>query len=274
MQALPYRVLALDLDGTLTNSQKVITPFTQDIVTRAAKMGLKIVLASGRPVPGVMPLAKQLRLEDLDGYLLAANGAQLLSCREHRVLYEATMPPSLLPRMKAMADVHGLTMICYDEQSLVTDRPGDPLVIYEARNDSMSIRYARDLAAAVTWPSHKIMLVGHEDKVEACRRCAEAAFAGELHVFLSEKYFLEFTAPGVSKETGLIQLLHRLQLDPETLLAFGDGLNDIPMLQLAGMGVAMENAWPEVRRAADRTALSNDQDGVAVALQELFPALV
>lgn len=273
MPELPYRVLALDLDGTLTNSQKKITPFTRDVVTRTAHLGVKIVLASGRPVPGVVPVAKKLRLEDLDGYILAANGAQLLSCRENRVLYEATMPPSLLPRMKAMADAYDLTMICYDEHSLITDRPDDPIVAYEAQNDSMSIRYARDLPAAVTWASPKIMLVGREDKVEACRRSAEAAFAGELHVFLSDKCFLEFTAPGVSKETGLMQLLHHLHLGPEALLAFGDGLNDIPMLQFAGMGVAMENAWPEVRQAADRITLSNDQDGVAVALQELFPAL-
>ena len=135
------------------------------------------------------------------GYILAANGAQLpVLPGEQGAVTETTMPPSLLPRMKAMADAYDLTMICYDEHSLITDRPDDPIVAYEAQNDSMSIRYARTARRHLGLPRSCWWA---EDKVEACRRSAEAAFAGNCTSFVGQ-CFLEFR-PGVSKETGLMQ---------------------------------------------------------------------
>lgn len=271
MADLPYRVLALDLDGTLTNSQKQVTPYTRDVVIRAGEAGMTVVLASGRPTPGVTWLADQLELERLGGYIVSSNGAELYSCRDHETVYSAAVPVSYLPRIKQTVERFGLAMVCYDDKHVISESPDDPVVLYEARNDHMPLRCVSDLLQTVTWASPKIMIVGNEAaRIEACLAYAQETFGKELSVFLSDRCFLEFAAPGVGKESGIRRLMEHLGLGREALMAFGDGLNDIGMLKYAGLSVAMANAYPEVRAAAQYVTASNDEDGVAKAIHKFI----
>lgn len=93
---------------------------------------------------------------------------------------------------------------------------------------------------------------------------------GRISVYRSEPYFLELVPPGIDKARSLAVLLERLGLTREEMVAMGDGYNDLSMIRFAGMGVAMANAQEPVRKAADYITLSNDEDGVAVAVERLF----
>lgn len=277
METLKYRVLALDLDGTLTNSQKQLTPATISALERAARAGVKIVLASGRPVMGIRPLAGQLRLDKLDGYILAANGAQVVSCRTGEAVYTSAVPQDTIAQMEVIARQYGVALLCYDQQGVISDRPDDRYVRLEAFNNGLSVSYEPHMARRITWPTPKLMMVGEPESLAPCARYARKYFGDRLNVFLSERYFLELTSPGISKSSGLEKLLAHLGETREALMACGDGLNDLDMLAYAGLGVAMANAYPEAKAVAKALTTSNDEDGVAQAvyrylLDEPFPA--
>ena len=277
MEEITYRVLALDLDGTLTNSQKQVTPATREALKRAAQAGVKIVLASGRPVMGIRPLADQLRLDRLDGYILAANGAQVVSCQSGEAIYTSAVPQDAIAQMEVIARQYGVALLCYDQRGVISDRPDDPYVRREAFNNGLTISYEPHMARRVTWPAPKLMMVGDPQTLAPCARYAQQYFGDRLSVFLSERYFLELSAPGISTSSGPTTLLDHLGESREALMAMGDGLNDLDMLSFAGLGVAMKNACPEAKAAAGALTASNDEDGVAEAvyryiLKESFAA--
>lgn len=266
MDRLAYRVLALDLDGTLTNSQKQITPATRAALARAAQAGVTIVLASGRPVMGIQPLADQLDLKRLGGYILAANGAQVVSCKTGEAVYTSAVPRQYIAEMEELARRHQVALLCYDHKGVISDRPEDQYVRLEAFNNGLPVAYEPHMAQRITWPAPKLMMVGQPDKLAPCAQDAIAHFAGRLNVFLSERYFLELTSLGVTKSSGLERLLNHLGESRQALMACGDGLNDLDMLAYAGLGVAMANAYPEAKAAAGAVTGSNDEDGVAQAV--------
>ena len=137
---------------------------------------------------------------------------------------------------------------------------------YEARNDAMGLLKIDDFAKRVTWPLYKLMLVGDPEKLEPCANDLRAYYEGRLNILRSESYFLEILPPGIDKPYGLSRLLRHLRLDRAQMMACGDGLNDIDMLKYAGLGVAMANAYEATKAAADVETTSNDEDGVAVAI--------
>ena len=98
------KVLVLDLDGTLTNSNKEITPDTKDAIMKMQKMGHKVVLASGRPTPGVEPIAEELKLDKFGGYILSYNGGMIKECKSGEVVYQQTLPKEVVPKLFKMAD--------------------------------------------------------------------------------------------------------------------------------------------------------------------------
>lgn len=266
MNRLPYRVLALDLDGTLTNSQKQITPVTKAALEEAALAGVTIVLASGRPVMGIQPLADQLDLARLDGYILAANGGQVVSCRTGQAVFTSAVPGESIAQMEDIARRFQVALLCYDGQGVISSSPQDKYVRLEAFNNGLPVAYEGAMARRITWPTPKLMMVGEPDKLAPCAQYAQRFFQGKLNVFLSESYFLELTALGVTKSSGLERLLEHLGESREALMACGDGLNDLDMLSYAGLGVAMANAYAQTKAVAKAVTGSNDQDGVAQAV--------
>ena len=266
MNRLPYRVLALDLDGTLTNSQKQITPVTKAALEEAALAGVTIVLASGRPVMGIQPLADQLDLARLDGYILAANGGQVVSCRTGQAVFTSAVPGESIAQMEDIARRFQVALLCYDGQGVISSSPQDKYVRLEAFNNGLPVAYEGAMARRITWPTPKLMMVGEPDKLAPCAQYAQRFFQGKLNVFLSESYFLELTALGVTKSSGLERLLAHLGESREALMACGDGLNDLDMLSYAGLGVAMANAYALTKAVAKAVTGSNDQDGVAQAV--------
>lgn len=265
---MKYRVLALDLDGTLTNSQKVITPVTQAALEKAMDKGVKILLASGRPAVGVWPLARQLELDKRGGYILAYNGGQIIDCGTGRTLFQQQVPQQVVGPLCAFAREYGIAALTYNDRGIVTEHPEDQYVQLECRINHVPAIGVEDLAAEVSYPVTKFLLTGEGEYLAKLVPVAQERFAGVLNIFRSEPFFMEATPPGIEKGAALERLLSQLGLVREQLMACGDGLNDMPMLRYAGLGVAMANAQPEAKQAADAVTLSNDEDGVAAAVEK------
>jgi len=262
------KALALDLDGTLTNSKKEITPLTQAAIIKGMGKGIKIILASGRPVLGIEPIAQRLNLYKNGGFIAAYNGGQIIDCHKNKVIFEKLLPFEYYGEICELArkfDVHALT---YDQNGVIAESDQARYVIKEAFNNAIPIKKVERLEKVITKPVVKFMIVGEPDKISPTLEFAKREFGGKINVFLSEPYFMELTSPGIEKASALEHLIKYIGVTQEELVAVGDGLNDIPMLEFAGVAVAMENAYDEVKDIADYITLSNEEDGISYFLKK------
>lgn len=264
---LQYRVIALDLDGTLTNNQKEVTTATKEALDNAMEQGARLVLASGRPVYGIVPVAKSLELDSKGGYILAYNGGQIIDCKTNEVLYSQYLPSDVIPLLYEYAKSKGYALLGYKGNEIITESPDDIYVKEESRINKMNVRKVDVLTDELDAKPTKLLMTGDpKDMLKAEEELREAV-KDRIDVYRSAPFFMELVPKGIDKAKSLTRLLALLNLTPKDMMAFGDGYNDLSMLRLAGMGVAMANAAPEVRAEADFVTLSNEEDGVAHALK-------
>lgn len=264
---LPFRLISLDLDGTLTNHDKVVTPRTRQALLKAQDQGATIVLASGRPTYGIIPVAECLELEKRGGYILSYNGGNIVNAKTREKLFSQFLPEKVIPILYKYAKEHRHALLGYAGNEIITEMPDDPYVKEESRINKMNIRQVDDLLDVLEPHPTKLLMTGDpSDMLKAEQELAEI-LGEQMDIFRSAPFFLELVPKGIDKAQSLLRLLEKINLTPADMIAFGDGYNDLSMLKLAGMGVAMANAAPEVRAEADYVTLSNEEDGIAAALK-------
>ena len=129
---MKYKVLVLDIDGTLVNSKKEITLATKEGIALALDKGVKVVIASGRPTPGVLPIARELELTKRGGYILSFNGGKIINCQTKEIIYEKNISKDLIPVLEELADYHKVNMMTYEEEAIITKTPNDSYIAIEA----------------------------------------------------------------------------------------------------------------------------------------------
>ncbi len=263
---IPYRAIALDLDGTLTNHEKVVTPKTREVLLKAAAKGAVIILASGRPTYGIEPVAECLELNQRGGYILSYNGGNIVNAKTGEKLFSQFLPDEVIPELYAYAKEHGHALLGYAGNEIITEMPDDQYVKEESRINKMNIRKVDNLFESLEPHPTKLLMTGDPTLMLKAEEELVEKLGDRMDIFRSAPFFLELVPKGIDKAKSLTRLLTKINLTPADLIAFGDGYNDLSMLKLAGMGVAMENAAPEVRAEADYVTLSNEEDGVAAAL--------
>lgn len=267
MNHLPYRAIALDLDGTLTNHDKVVTQKTREALLQAEAEGVVIILASGRPTYGIEPVAECLELDKRGGYILSYNGGNIVNAKTGEKLFAQFLPDEVIPILYRYAKEKNHALLGYAGNEIITEMPDDPYVKEESRINKMNIRKVENLFEALEPHPTKLLMTGDPaDMLKAENELSEI-LGDRMDIFRSAPFFLELVPKGIDKAKSLLRLLSKINLTPADMIAFGDGYNDLSMLKLAGMGVAMQNAAPEVRAEADYITLSNEEDGVAAALE-------
>ena len=264
---IPYRAIALDLDGTLTNHEKVVTPKTREALLKAASEGAVIILASGRPTYGIEPVAECLELNKQGGYILSYNGGNIVNAQTGEKLFSQFLPDEVIPELYAYAKENGHALLGYAGNEIITEMPDDQYVKEESRINKMNIRKVENLFEALEPHPTKLLMTGDPTLMLKAEEKLVEKLGDRMDIFRSAPFFLELVPKGIDKAKSLSRLLTKINLTPADMIAFGDGYNDLSMLKLAGMGVAMENAAPEVRAEADYVTLSNEEDGVAAALE-------
>lgn len=272
---MKYKLLVLDVDGTLLNDEREISKRTLAALLKVQQMGVRIVLASGRPTYGLMPLAKTLELGNYGGFVLSYNGCQIIKAQNGEILFERRINPEMLPYLEKKARKNGFAIFTYHNDTLITDSPDNEYIKNEALLNNLKIIKEDEFSTAIDFAPCKCMLVS--DKEEALIELEqhwEKRLAGTLDAFRSEPYFLEVVPCGVNKANTLGALLEHLGVTREEVIAVGDGVCDVTMLQLAGMGVAMGHSQDSVKVCADYVTASNEEDGVALAVEKLILAEV
>ncbi|ASW42801.1 Cof-type HAD-IIB family hydrolase [Clostridium isatidis] len=274
------KVIIMDVDGTLTNSEKIITPKTKYALMKAQEQGTILVLASGRPTSGLIDFARELRMDEHNGILVAFNGSKVVDCKTNKVLFNETMTieegQAVLEHMKKfkvkpMIDKDDY-MYVNDVYDCYIDFNGKPfnIIKYESRGGKFKLCEKDDLAAFADYPLNKILTAGDPEYLKAHYKEMMEPFKNTLSCMFTAPFYFEFTAKGIDKAKALDSVLIPMGYKKEEMIAFGDGHNDASMIKYAGIGVAMENAVPDLKAIADEITLSNEEDGIAYTLSQYF----
>ena len=272
---MKYKLLVLDVDGTLLNEAKEISKRTLAALLKVQQMGVRIVLASGRPTYGLLPLAKSLELGNYGGYLVSYNGCQIISAQNGEILFERRINPELVPYLEKKARKNNFALLTYHDDTLVTDSPENRHVQREAALNNLQIIREDEFSAGIDFAPCKCVLVSDdEEALIDLETYWKKRLDGTMDVFRSERYFLEVVPCGIDKANTLGALLDMLKVKRDEVMAIGDGVCDVTMIQLAGMGVAMGHSPESVKACADYVTVSNEDDGVAQAVEKAILAEV
>lgn len=264
------KALVLDIDGTLTNSRKEITPATKSAIQDLMKRGNRVVLASGRPTPGMRRYEEELELEKYGGYLLSYNGARVIDCFTGEVIYQRLLPLALLPGMYRFAKGNGCGLITYLGSDVISAFPVDPYVALEARINGLPVREVDHFTEFVDFDINKCLMTAEPEKAERLEKELREQYGDRASIYRSEPYFIEIMPKDVNKATSLDKILPVLGVKREETVCCGDGFNDISMIRYAGVGVAMGNAQQVVKEAADYVTAANDEDGLVQVIRRFF----
>lgn len=264
---LPYRLIATDLDGTLLRGDHTVSERSRTALAAATAAGAAHIVVTGRSVPWARHI-----LDDLgyDGLAVCAQGAQVYHAGEHRLLTSVTLDRRLagLALAKIEAEIGPLF--------LAASRDGlDGEVLIGAgyqHNPELPVIHLRDADELWSAPLNKLYLQHPELDDDALARVAREVAGDLVGVTMAGEGIVELLPLGLSKATGLSIAARRLGLKAADTIAFGDMPNDLPMFAWAAHGVAMANAHDELKAVADEVTTSNDEDGIAVVLEQLLAA--
>lgn len=264
------KVLVLDIDGTLTNSKKEITPATKQAIQDILKNGHKVMLASGRPTPGMRRYEKELELESFGGYLLSFNGAKVVECRTGEIVYQRLLPLSIIPSLYGFAKNNGCGLITYLGDTVISAFQPDEYVALEARINGLPIKTVDNFKEFVDFEINKCLLTAPADKAAVFERELQEKYGEVASVYRSEPFFIEVMPKNVDKAASLARVLEAIGMTKEAAICCGDGFNDISMIKYAGVGVAMGNAQAVVKEAADYITAANDEDGLVEVINRFI----
>ena len=268
---MKYKLLVLDVDGTLLNNEKQISKRTLSALLKVQHMGIRIVLASGRPTSGLIPLANALELGNFGGFILSYNGCQVIKADNGEVMFERRINPEQIPYLEKKSRKNNFSIFTYHDDYILTDNASDPHIRREAELNNLKIVEEEEFSIAIDFAPCKCVLVSDdEEALRGLENHWKRRLDGVLDVFPSEPYFLEVVPCGVDKANTLALLMEQLGVTREEVIAFGDGVADVTMLQLAGKSVAMGHAPDSVKVCADYVTASNEEDGVAQAVETVI----
>ena len=267
---MDYKLIAMDLDGTLNNDQKIITEKTKTALMAAQERGIRLALASARPSPGLFKERDILRLQDYQGILMSYNGGRIVDAATGNVLFETSMDLDQTKQVLRRLEELPVTPILDDGvQFYVADKNGYK-VDYECKNNQMTCTEVGNLADFLTFAPIKILMSVQPEELPQVQQQIAAFLPEDLTVVQTAAFYLEVIPKIINKGQGIRDICTVLGIAPAQVISFGDAANDIPMLREAGMGVAMGNAADAVKAAADMVTLSNNDDGIAAALEKLL----
>ncbi|WP_405636081.1 Cof-type HAD-IIB family hydrolase [Streptomyces sp. NBC_01178] len=262
----PYKLVATDLDGTLLRGDGTVSGRTREALAAATAAGAAHIVVTGRAVPWTRHILDDLGYE---GLAVCGQGAQVYHAGEHRLLTSLTLDRQLagLALAKIEAEVGPLHLAAgrdgLDGEVLVG--PG-----YRVQEGPLPYVFVEDAAEMWTAPLNKVYLQHAELDDDALASAARAAVGSLVDVVMAGPGVVELLPLGLSKATGLSLAARRLGVKAADTIAFGDMPNDIPMFGWARHGVAMANAHDDLKAVAHKITASNEDDGIAVVLEELL----
>ncbi|MBE6071178.1 MAG: sugar-phosphatase [Clostridium butyricum] len=265
-----YKLIALDMDGTLLTSEKKIAESTKIALKKAEENGVKVVLASGRPIDGITSSLQELDLLKQDDYVLSYNGGVVQNTRTKEIVSKAVLKGSDLKLLYEISKDLNVNIHAFSaKEGLITPK-NSQYTQYEADMNGISITIKDFKEIDDNEEIIKIMMIDPAEILDpAIEKLPEEVYE-KYSVFKSAEFFLEFTNKEVDKGLGLKKLGEYLGIKKEEMIACGDAGNDLSMVKYAGLGVAMGNATDDVKKVANYITSTNDEDGIAKVIEKFI----
>ena len=260
------RLIALDLDGTLLNSEKRISPRTMAALQAAMQKGVRVTIATGRMMAGAAMFGRQF---GANAPLICCNGGVVQGMDDETSMFERHMAPETVRGILSFCHEHGWYVNwCIGREVCAEYYAPKWYFAYRTVQD-FRVKEVGDRYLDYTENVIQCVVRDLDGKVEPMVKALKAAFPGEFHAQQNTGTSSDLTPVGVTKALGLEFLMKHYGLTPENVMACGDGDNDLPMLEFAGTAVVPQNALPAAQSLATYHADSNDNDGIAKAIEEL-----
>lgn len=266
-----YKMVAIDMDGTLLRPDHTISERTKKTIQKAKDKGIKIVLASGRPLEGLKKYLKELDLISEEDYVLGFNGALVQNTKTKKIIKRNVLKGNDLAYLYSISKKLGVNIHAFTQEGCITpvmnkysELEGTmneiPVTVTEFNN----IKKEEDII--------KVMMVDEPEILDKAIENLPSDVYEKYTVVKSAPYFLEFLNKDANKGEGVKALANHLNISPKEIICIGDAGNDVHMIEFAGLGVAMGNAFEEVKEIADYITKSNENDGVAKVIEKFIVA--
>lgn len=264
----PIELIALDMDGTLLTSQHTIHPEARRTIQAARSRGVRLVVATGKSLYAIRSIIRELAL---DTPSVCMQGLMVYGPDES-IWFERTIDPSVTRDVVRYAADQDLALFAYERERLVTNRPSIYIQRFADHHEPVAEVLPDFTSLLPTLTLNKLNIMHPDEHIPRIRADLTDLLGKRASLVQAMSHSLEILPPGSSKGNGLRWLLDRLGVDPAQVLAVGDGENDAEMLAMAGVGAAVANAMPAARAAADVVVASNDDGGVAEAIERFVLA--
>jgi len=265
-----YKLIAIDIDGTLINDNEEITPRVKDTIRSVREKEIKVVLVTGRPIGGVKNIIKQLGLNEEDDYVITYNGAFVQNTNTGEIVDQNFLTYDDLVTLYNLSIDLDSPMHYFDINHIYTpSKEINKYTIYEAYANEIPLFYKPVDEVSKDMQIPKIMFIDEPERLDKTIKAIPRTVKDKYMMVKSAPFFFEILHPKVSKGLALKQLTEMLSIQPENIMSIGDGDNDVSMIEFTGYGVAMANASQAVRKIADYHTLSNEEDGVAHAIEKI-----
>jgi len=264
-----YQLLATDIDDTLLAPDGSLPEVNVLALNRLRKAGVIVVLSSGRATISMRAVAAKLFPPEDPGYLISFNGAQVISLAEPKPLVDRPVPADAVRDIVTFTRKRNILLQGYDEVAFLSERD-DPRCQAYGQAVDMTHRLVPDLAEALPQGSAKLLVLDDPTEIPRLKRSLDALAGGRFETTISKPSYLEIVGTGVSKGSALAELAAICNVPLSQTVAIGDSMNDIEMIQAAGLGLAVANARQEVRHAAAIVLKRSAAEGAMEEVTERF----
>ena len=262
-----YKLVAVDMDGTLLREDKTVSDRTKAAIQMAHEQGVKVVLASGRPIEGLNRYLEELGLCTEEDYVLSYNGSVVQNVGTKEVIAKSVLKGTDLMYLYDIAQKLNINIHAFSKDGCITPKMSEYSQL-EGRINGIAVHEIDYSEIPLDEDIVKVMLVDPAEVLEeAIKQLPEEVYE-KYTVVRSAPYFLEFLNKNSGKAIGVKALGEHLGIKREEIICIGDAGNDLDMIEFAGLGVAMGNAFEEVKAAADYITGSNEEDGVAQVIEK------
>lgn len=264
-----YKLIALDMDGTLLREDKTISKETYRAIQRAKNKGVKVVLATGRPIDGIKRYLQELDLLNDNDYAIAYNGALVQNTKTKDIVAQTLMNLKDVDYLYKLSQELKVNIHALTEHTCITPKWSKYSQV-EADINDIPLEFVDFNNLNKDTTIVKIMFIDEPNYLTEVMSKLPKEVYEKYSVLRSAPYFLEFLDKRVNKGYGVELLADKLGIKREEVICIGDAGNDLHMIKFAGLGVAMGNAFPEVKEAADYITLTNEDHGVAHVIDKFI----
>ncbi|NLM74091.1 MAG: HAD family phosphatase [Clostridiaceae bacterium] len=256
---MAYKLMAVDIDGTLVNDNRELTEKTKTAIQKAVANGLIFTIATGRPISGVEHLIKEL---DIDLPFITYNGAMVVKGKSREIIYDRKLSAEDARIIIDLGIKSDASVMVWKNNQLYVTRMDMRVDSYKAIGRCEPV-LIENIDETVEGGVSKVLWYHDTEAINTLKHTVGQYLSENVNYYTSMPWFLEFNDKSASKAIAIESLCQYYGIDKSETIAVGDGYNDLSMIEYAGLGVAMGNAPDEIKKRADYVTLTNNEDGVA-----------